>query len=129
MSIFLKLVTITFASIAGLITSVSGTEVLQLTGYNEETLALEVQRSLESYFYYDNNGISCGLEDFTIEGYSIIKGTSSAPEKIEVQTTASGPIPYCNGYRSYTCYTFFSKNSEQKWVATSSECNDSLYNE
>lgn len=108
---------------------VNEADLLKVTGLEKSYVMRETENSLESYLYYDNNGISCGLEEFYVEGYTITEGTESAPTKFEVITTVSGPVNYCAQYSQFQCYTYFYlKNST--WNTLGAECEHGTeYNE
>lgn len=101
-------------------------DVLALTGMTEKVLVAEVQNSLEGHLYYDDDGISCGLEEFYISHYmQPIKESDS----FSVHTEVTGPVGYCGGYSQYMCSVVFKKQNNT-WSAVYTECDEgNLYEE
>ncbi len=104
-------------------------EVLQQTQLTEKTLSMMVQKDLESFLFYDDDGISCGLEEFFIEGYNLLKKDETGMTSFEVVTEVTGPVNYCGGYSRYACYTKFNKKNSV-WEVAYTECDEpGLYDE
>ena len=108
---------------------VNEAELLKATGLEKSYVAKQTEDSLESLLFYADNGISCGLEEFYIDGYNVTEGTESAPTKFEVVSVVTGPSNYCAQYETFKCYTYFYKQNEA-WKTLGAECDyDSKYNE
>ena len=58
---------------------VNEAELLKATGLEKSYISKETGDSLESLLFYSNNGITCGLEEFYIDGYNI---TDALAEKL-----------------------------------------------
>lgn len=104
-------------------------ELLSATGIEKSFLLKTNEDALESLLYFEDDGISCEMDEFSIEGYAITEGTANAPTKFEVINLVTGPTNFCGGTARYTCYTYFYlKNG--KWQDLGAECDDStVFNE
>jgi hypothetical protein len=108
---------------------VNEAELLTVTGLEKSYISKETGDSLESLLFYSNNGISCGLEEFYIDGYSITEGADSAPKKFEVITSVTGPTNDCASTEEFKCYTHFYLQNDT-WRILGTECDsDSKFNE
>ena len=101
-------------------------DVLALTGLEEKALVAEVQNSLESQLFYDDDGISCGLEEFYISHYTQPKNSTT---EFSVHAEVTGPVGYCSGYAQYMCSVVF-KSKDNKWSPVYTECDEgNMYEE
>lgn len=99
-------------------------ELLSLTKIDKNVLYKANEKSLEEAVFMDENGMSCGLEEFSIEGYTIIEGTANNPTRFEVINLVTGPTNYCGASGQYKCYTPFYKKNEA-WNTLGAECETS----
>ncbi len=100
---------------------VNEAELLKATGLEKSYISKETGDSLESLLFYSNNGFSCGLEEFYIDGYNITEGTESAPTKFEVVSVVTGPANYCATTEEFKCYTYFFLQNDA-WKTLGAEC-------
>ncbi|MBY0384269.1 hypothetical protein K2X05_03845 [bacterium] len=108
---------------------VSEKELLSVTGIQKSFLLKSNEDALESLLSFEDEGISCEMDEFSIEGYTITEGTANAPKKFEVINRVTGPTNFCGGTATYTCYTYFYLKNGQ-WLDLGSECDDStVFNE
>ncbi len=108
---------------------VNEAKLLTATGLEKSYISKETGDSLESLLFYSNNGISCGLEEFYIDGYNITEGTEAAPTKFEVISVVTGPTNYCAASEEFKCYTYFFLQNDA-WKTLGAECDyDSKFNE
>lgn len=104
-------------------------ELLAVTGIEKSFLYEKNEDALEDLLYMEDEGISCEMEEFSIEGYTITEGTANSPTKFEVINLVTGPTNFCGGYARYTCYTVFYLKDGQ-WLDLGAECDDSsVFNE
>jgi hypothetical protein len=104
-------------------------ELLSVTGIEKSFLLEKNEDALENLLYFEEDGVSCGLDEFSIEGYKITEGIANAPTKFEVINLVTGPTNYCGGSARYTCYTYFYLQNG-KWLDLGAECDDStIFNE
>lgn len=108
---------------------VNEAELFKATGLEKNYISKETGDSLESLLFISENGISCGLEEFYIDGYNITDGTESAPKKFEVVSVVTGPSNYCASTEEFKCYTYFYLQNDT-WKTLGAECDyDSKFNE
>ncbi len=109
--------------------SVTEADLLRATGLDKSYITRETENALENLLFIEENGTSCGLEDFSIDGYIVTAGTETAPEKFEVITTAKGPANYCATSEEFKCYTHFYMQNNT-WKTLGAECEfDAKFNE
>ena len=106
---------------AAAIETVTEEQFLATTGLTEDTASSMIEKSLETLLFEDGDGISCGLEEFTIESYSINEVKNKDIVAFEIRTLADGPIDSCYGTKRYSCYTPISLK-DGTWQAGFSEC-------
>lgn len=99
--------------------------LLQVTGIEKAKLIAANEDALEALLSFEDEGISCGLEDYSIKGYKITAGTIDAPTKFEVINSVTGPTNYCGGTATYNCYTYFYLQNGE-WKDLGSECDTGL---
>jgi hypothetical protein len=108
---------------------VNEAELLKATGLEKSYISKETEDSLESLLLISENGFTCGLEEFYIDGYNITDGTESAPKKFEVITVVIGPANSCASSEEFKCYTHFYLQNDT-WKSLGAECEyDSKFNE
>lgn len=96
-------------------------DITTLMGLTKEQLEKGTQDALEKELYYDEDGISCGLEEFAIDHYTIPSLTS--PTEFSVITDTVGPKNYCGGYDTYKCTTTWKLENTQ-WSAKNVVCGE-----
>ncbi len=104
--------------------SINEKELLAATSIDKNLLMKENEKALEQALFFEENGVSCGLEEFFIDGYTITEGSANVPTKFEVLNVVTGPTNYCGGYAKYKCYTHFYKKDGQ-WNTLGAECDSS----
>lgn len=115
---------ILFSLIVSAEMGITQSEALAATGLTEQQLLMETQKSLESYLFNDGDGISCGLDEFDVSGYTA-PSAASGMTQFTVITRVVGPVGYCAGYESYSCYTTW-KNKNNTWAVAFTECDEGL---
>jgi hypothetical protein len=100
---------------------VNEAELLQATGLEKSFIEKQNEDALESLLFIQNNGVSCGLDELSIEGYNVTEGTAQAPTKFEVINLVSAPTNYCASYEVVQCYTYFYLKNNQ-WETLGAEC-------
>ena len=107
---------------------VTQTKLLQLTGLDEATLNSQTVKALDGYLFYDEGGISCGLESYEMETFSITEGGNAKPTRFEVEVQVQGPGQTCEDSQQYQCYVPWTKTA-QTWQVGLVECDESLSEE
>lgn len=97
-------------------------DILSFTGLTEKVIAAQTQNSLEKLLFYQDDGISCGLESFFIDSYTTETKKINS-EEFTVVTEVVGPTYECNSYDQYMCFTKW-KNIDKVWTAIYTECDD-----
>lgn len=100
-------------------------QVVEQTGLTEKFIVSETEKSLEAALFYQDDGISCGLEEFVVTGYQSLEKSAGELSRFEVITEADGPVNYCAGSVRQTCYTTWSKKSGS-WKAAFTECEEGV---
>lgn len=104
--------------------NINEVELLQVTGIEKANLVEINEEALTNALFFEDEGFSCGLEEYTITGYKITEGTTDAPTKFEVINSVVGPTNYCGGSARYNCYTYFYLQNGQ-WKDLGAECDSS----
>jgi hypothetical protein len=99
-------------------------ELLLETGIDAKTLARGTEASLESFLFVDENGMSCGLKEFSMEIFTATGKPGDTYNSFVVASMVKGPVGQtCGIYDEYMCYTTW-ENTSSGWQAAGSECDE-----
>ncbi len=112
--------------IQALTVDITQTNLLKLTHLDETTLTSQTEKALDAYLFYDEGGMSCGLDSYEIDAFTITEGSSTNPTRFEVVAKVQGPGQSCEDNAKYQCYVTW-KLKAQVWQAILVECDDDLH--
>lgn len=107
---------------------ITQTNLLKATGLSETTLTSQTEKALDAYLFYDEGGMSCDLDSFEMDTFTITEGSIAQPTRFEVVVKADGPGQTCQEKDQYQCYVTW-KLKSQVWQPVLVECDDNLYEE
>lgn len=97
-------------------------DILNVTGLTETIIEKKTEQSLEAFLFYQDDGVSCGLDEYFIFGFTTTT-KSLTVDQFTVVSDVVGQVNDCNGYEQFKCYTTWAKKDDQ-WNPLFTECDD-----
>ena len=102
----------------------SKAELLSETGLSERELTVKTSKSVASYLYSEDAGVSCGMEDFAMKSYAASGASGDAYTAFTVTAEVLGPVGLdCGSYDRYLCYTTWVLRTGA-WSVLGTECDE-----